>query len=110
MFEFIENVAAHWVFIGSALIINALVAITKRVLKATPAGDTLYSTIAHLAPIVYGIGIAAVPGLAVKGFDSFGARAFFFASVGLASTWLYRALRIYAKKRGYGGVFESERP
>ena len=110
MFSFLDDIAAHWVFIGSALIINALVATTKRVAKLFSPSDHVYSVIAHAAPIVFGIAIAAIPGLAVKGFDGFGARAFFFVAVGLASSWLYKALRIYAKRNGYGGVFESERP
>ena len=108
MFEFLEGISQHWAFIGGAVTINALVSISKKALKLFPVGDKTYSLIAHGLPVMFAILIALIP--VEVGGDTFWHRVMFFVPVGLMSSWLYNALRIYAKNNGYGGVFESERP
>lgn len=106
MFEFIQGIDTHWVLLASVVVINALTQAVKKAMRVLNWNETVEWYIAHLAPVLFGVAIAAGTSHGIDG--GFGDRVLYFVGAGLASSWLFRLAKQFANKRGYS--LESERP
>lgn len=105
MMELLQQYSAHWPFVAAALIFGLFGATMKRVVSKELAAKSraawVFRATMPLHPIVAGIGLGLIPGMPVSpGVDTAAARALYFAFAGVSSTWVYEALRHWARSRG----------
>lgn len=105
MTEWLDPILPHWPFLAAMFVFNAIGQVLKRNLFTRDAKPGSwrhwgYRTLT-LHPVAAGIALAFIPGIpASPGIELLAAKALYFATAGVFSTWAYSTLKQVLKKQG----------